>query len=159
MNLDINTPRGQQSLSQERKLVEGLKRAYPSISFIETHKTQPAQVDGLMVRDNVITGVYESKCRNMSAEDMHRFHDEWLVTYEKILHGAEIGKRLCVPFYGFLYLIKDSIGVAIKIADAEGNIYPKVRIERTETQRTINGGSIVRTNAYIDLSGSDTFPV
>ena len=157
MNLDINTPRGQQSLSQERKLIKALAAVYPDISFVETHKALPAQIDGLMVKGETLVGIYENKCRNMSSDDMHKFNDEWLVTYEKIMHGAELSKRLRVPFYGFLYLVKNSTGVAVQITDDEGNIRPKIRIERTETQRTINGGSIVRTNAYIDITDSDTF--
>lgn len=159
VQLDINTERGQQSLSQERVLIRSVQAAYSDIYFIETNKNAPAQIDGFMVRDEEIIGVYESKCRNMNVEQMNRFNDEWLVTFEKILNGAELSKRLYVPFYGLLYLTKEPIGVILKITDERGNILPRVRIEQTTTQKTVNGGSIVRTNAYIDISTCHTFPI
>lgn len=159
MQLDIETVRGQQSLSQERVLIKSAEAVYSDISFIETNKHAPAQIDGFMVRDGEIVGVYESKCRNMTVEQMNRYNDEWLVTFEKILNGAELSKRLYVPFYGLLYLVQEPIGVILKITDEKGNILPRVRIEQTTTQKTINGGSIVRTNAYVDISTCHTFPI
>ena len=159
MQLDINTERGQQSLSQERILIKSAQAVYKDISFIETNKHAPAQIDGFMVRDGEIVGVYESKCRNMTIEQMNRFNDEWLVTFEKILNGAELSKRLYIPFYGLLYLVQEPVGVILKITDEKGNILPRVRIEQTTTQKTINGGSIVRTNAYVDISTCHMFPI
>jgi hypothetical protein len=159
MNLDINTPRGQVSLQQERVLLDSARAAFPGVDFIETDKTGAAQVDGVMVKDNVVVGVYESKCRNLTKEQMHRYGDEWLVTYEKILGGIEVSKRLRVPFYGFIYFTREPIGAFIKIADEEGNILPQIRVAHTVTQMTVNGGSIIRENAYIDLSSGFTFPI
>jgi hypothetical protein len=159
MHLDIATEKGQQSLSQERVLIASAQAAYQDIQFVETNKYAPSQIDGLMIRDGEVIGIYESKCRNMNIEQMHRFNDEWLVTFEKILNAADLSKRLYVPFYGLLYLVQEPIGLILKITDNRGNILPKARIEQTTTQKTINGGSIVRTNAYIDISTCHTFPI
>lgn len=159
MQLDINTEKGQQSLSQERTLISSAQAAYEGILFIETNKSAPAQIDGFMVRNGEVVGVYESKCRNMTIEQMHRFNDEWLITFEKILNGADLSKRLYVPFYGLLYLVQEPIGVILKITDEKGNILPRVRLEQTSTQKTINGGSIIRTNAYVDIGTCHTFPI
>lgn len=159
MQLDITTEKGQQSLSQERVLLASAQAVYQGIQFVETNKNAPAQIDGFMIRDDEIIGVYESKCRNMNVAQMHQFNDEWLVTFEKILNGAALSRRLYVPFYGLLYLVKEPVGLILKITDERGNILPKVRIEQTTTQKTINGGFIVRTNAYIDVSTGHTFPI
>jgi len=159
MNLDIDTPKGQISLQQERQLLDSLRAAYPGKCFVETKKDMPAQIDGVIIEKRTLIGVFESKCRNMTSEQMHKFNDQWLVTYEKIVAGAEISKRLRVPFYGFLFLIDEPIGLNVKITDNEGNFIPDIKIERTKTQRTINGGSIIRTNAYISLETATPFEI
>ena len=56
---------------------------------------------------------------------------------------------LRVPYLGFLYLIKDKIIMYWKITDKYGNFLFDFDIKNTRTQKTINGGSVVRTNAYL----------
>ena len=156
--MDIFTPKGQESLEQERKLLASFCAA-TNYSVIETDKNQPAQVDGFIVNDGVLCGVFESKCRKADVAKMHKWGDEWILTHQKLLDGAEISKRLCTPFYGIVYLLDEPIGIFIKLTDSEGKVLPKVRVENTETQATINGGTVVRANAYIDLSPCLTFPI
>ena len=156
--MDILTPKGQKSLEQERKLLQSFCAAM-QCTVIETDKNRPAQVDGFIVRDGVLFGVFESKCRNATVSQMHRWGDEWILTYQKLLDGAEISRRLCTPFYGIVYLLGEPIGIFIQLTDSEGKILPKVRVDETETQATINGGTAVRLNAYIDISNCYTFPI
>ena len=143
--MDIFTPKGQESLEQERKLLASFCAA-TNYSVIETDKNQPAQVDGFIVDGGVLCGVFESKCRKADVAKMHKWGDEWILTHQKLLDGAEISKRLCTPFYGIVYLLDEPIGIFIKLTDSE-------------TQATINGGTVVRANAYIDLSPCLTFPI
>lgn len=156
--MDILTPKGQESLEQERRLLTSFCAA-TNYSVIETDKNQPAQVDGFIVCDGAICGVFESKCRKANVAQMHRWGDEWILTHQKLLDGVEISKRLRTPFYGIVYLLDEPIGMFIKLTDNEGKILPKVRVENTETRATINGGTAVRANAYIDISDSWTFPI
>ena len=111
-------------------------------------------MDGFTIKGDRITSCFESKCRKMTRRQLAQWGNEWLVTYEKIQHGATLARTLGVPFYGFLYLVPDGIILTVKIADKQGDFLPRIRLERTETQRTINGGKIVRTNAYIDISNA-----
>ena len=155
MSLDINTPKGQESLAQEQEMLDLLHKAFPLATFAQTPKDLPADVDGFAIMGaNKVAAVFESKCRDMSRAQLSKFGDEWLVTFEKIQKGAQIAKSLCVPLVGYLYLVPDKKVLMVRIADENGNFLPKIRIERTETQATTNGGQIVRTNAYIDVSGA-----
>jgi hypothetical protein len=135
-------------------MLDSLRITFPDSMFVNTPKRDSAKVDGFTIRGDQLTSCFESKCRRMTRRQLAEWGNEWLVTYEKIQHGSHLAKTLCVPFYGFLYLVPDSTILIVKIADSTGDLLPRIRLERTETQRTINGGKIVRTNAYIDVSGA-----
>lgn len=160
MSLDIATPAGQTALAQERALLRAVEVSFPAIRCVETKKDAPAKVDGFLVgKGGIVTGVFESKCRDLSREQLRRFGDEWLITFEKIAAGADLARSLCVPFFGFLHLTPDGRGLALRITDEAGNFLPRIRLARTETQRTVNGGLAVRTNAYVNVEGAVEFPV
>ena len=154
MRLDILTPLGQESAREEQEMLDSLRITFPDSMFVNTPKNNPAKVDGFTIRNNQITSCFESKCRQMTRDQLCQWGDEWLVTYEKIVHGATLARTLCVPFYGFLYLVPDGLILTVKIADQNGDFVPPVRLERTTTRKCINGGMSVRTNAYINVSGA-----
>jgi hypothetical protein len=154
MNLDILTPLGQESAREEQEMLDSLRITFPDSMFVNTPKSDPAKVDGFTIKGDQITSCFESKCRKMTRRQLTQWGNEWLVTFEKIQHGAHLAKTLGVPFYGFLYLVPDSMILIVKIADHHGDLLPRIRLDRTETQRTINGGKIIRTNAYIDVTGA-----
>jgi hypothetical protein len=159
MNLDILTPRGQESVTQEQTLIRSFEAHFTEYKVTQTPKEKPSAVDGIIHRNGRIEGIFESKCRDATREQMRGWNDEWLVTFEKIRLGAELARNLCVKFTGLIYLTKSPVGLCVLIADEQGNIVPRVRLERTVTQKTINGGSIIRTNAYIDISDAKEFPI
>jgi hypothetical protein len=99
----------------------------------------------------------EIKAREMTEAELKRFGNEWLVTFEKIQKGALIAKSLCVPFYGVLYLIPDQKTYLVKLTDEHGNIVAPMRLEVTETQATCNGGTALRTNAYVSVEGAKVY--
>jgi len=154
MSLDILTPKGQESAREEQEMLDSLRITFPDSMFVNTPKHNPSKVDGFTIRNNEITSCFESKCRQMTRDQLSKWGDEWLVTYEKIVHGANLAKSLCVPFYGFLYLVPDGLILTIKIADHNGDLMPPIRLERTETSKCINGGKVIKTNAYINVTGA-----
>tara|TARA_Y100001951_G_C11172205_1_gene200944 strand:- start:51 stop:539 length:489 start_codon:yes stop_codon:yes gene_type:complete len=155
MNLDINTERGQASLEYERKMLDRIRHMMCSkhknnSALIETDKNMDAKIDGIIIKDNQISGIFESKCRNMSLMDLRNF-GSWLVTLDKIMDGKKLSTMLRVPFIGFLYLIKDNIVMYWKITDKFGDFLFDFEVRNTKTQKTINGGTAFRTNAYLPL--------
>jgi hypothetical protein len=129
-----------------------LKR-YPRFSYVETPKDQPADIDGFICRGTTMVSGVEVKCRMMSYHDLiNKFDSEWLITYDKIERGISICRSLCIDFRGFLYLVPEKILIIVKIWDHKTGEDCIMKIEETRTQATVNGGSIVRLNAYVDVS-------
>ena len=149
MDLDINTKKGQESLRHEKKMLEKIEHSF-SVQLIETPKKMDSKIDGIIVKDDQISGIFESKCRDMSYMELLDYKS-WLVTFNKIMDGKKISEMLRVPFFGFLYLIPDELVFYWKITDEFGEFRFGFNIKRTLTRKTINGGTAIRTNAYLPV--------
>jgi hypothetical protein len=151
-SLDILTTRGQLSLEHENKMLFTIKEKY-SVDIITTNKTKPCLCDGFTTRDNIITGLFESKCRNASLEDFKKW-GSWLITYKKIDGLAWLSNKLCVPAIGLLYSIPDDTILMWEITNSEGDYLFKFNVEKTVTQETVNGGTIERENAFLPMKNA-----
>jgi len=159
IELDILTPKGQKSLSDERDVKRWFESTF-NLKYVETPKHRAAFVDAVIIKDEVVA-VVETKCRyNTSLDDFKtKFSNEWLVTWEKLNSGIRISKDLAVPFYGILYLVESGIVMTIVVSDSLGNVVAPIRLETTVTQATINGGSANRTNAFINMKTAKTYSI
>ena len=83
--MDILTKKGQKSLEYERTMLERIS-ILRKVNIIETDKNMDAKVDGMISQDNQLTGIFESKCRDMSLMKLREF-GSWLVTFDKIMDG------------------------------------------------------------------------
>ena len=153
--LDVNTPKGQQSLQHELRAVELWNYHYPQFTYVHTPKDGPAYVDAVIVDNEAqVVAVVEQKSRNMTLEQLQKWDNEWLITYDKIEAGRYVGNALGVSYMGFLYLIPDDLLIIQQISDGAGAWTCNFRTAVTETQETINGGLIARENAYINLDNA-----
>jgi hypothetical protein len=158
-HLDINTPAGQETLKQEREIKAFIERS-GKVRYCETNKKLPARVDAILINDEGLLAVAETKCRDNTQRDLHvAFKNEWLVTWDKISVSIDIARALCVPLVGYLYLVPSRVVLSIRIMNERGLILPPIRLEATETQATVNGGKIVRTNAYIGMGKAKVWPL
>ena len=151
--MDILTKKGQKSLEYEREMLERIRhnlcKTHKEDSYlIETDKNMDAKVDGIIVKNNQVSGIFESKCRDLSLMQLMDF-GSWLVTLDKIMDGKRLSEMLRVPYIGFLYLIKDKIIMYWKITDKYGDFTFDFEVKKTKTQKTINGGTACRVNAYL----------
>ncbi|MFW6246990.1 MAG: hypothetical protein ACOC22_02320 [bacterium] len=153
MGLDINTPKGQISLTQEKIMLNHIEECW-GVQIVETNKKDSALVDGIILKNNEIVGICENKCRNMTYDTLVNSYGSWLITYSKLEIGQIASKIFKVPFIGFLYLVDDDITLFWKITDNEGNFLFEFKTEETPTQATINGGSAIRLNAYLPVEFS-----
>jgi hypothetical protein len=149
MSLDITTPKGQVSLKDEQIVARWFNRKEGYI-YAQTPKHSPAKVDAVLVKGDTIIGLAETKCRYGVPLSKLRtaWHNEWLVTWEKVESGLKMAEQLCVPLFGFLYLVDDDVLLIANLSKAE------IRQEFTETQETINGGKIVRENGFIPMENA-----
>lgn len=154
MTLDINTPRGQETLAQERRVAEIVAAAAPGVAYLGTPKGEPAAVDAILTRGTDLIAVAETKCRNLTREQLAGYGDEWLVTWDKIMRARSVALGLGVPLIGFLYLTPEDRLLSLRITDASGALLVPIRIESTLTQATVNGGTARRNNAYLSLASA-----
>lgn len=154
MRLDINTEKGQKSLQHEREVQDIIRNNW-KVSIIETPKLHSSKCDGFLVRDNNIIALFETKCRyDMTYSELLE-RGTWLVTLEKIEACKKISTLLQIPFIGFLYLRPNHSDERIllfwKITNTNGDYLFEFESYEQETQKTINGGTIVRKNAYLPI--------
>jgi|10_taG_2_1085330.scaffolds.fasta_scaffold68660_4 hypothetical protein len=157
-NLDVNTPKGQESVEDEQIMLKQIRKVW-ELDVVETPKKEAAKIDTMLIRDNVLVGITENKCRyNMYLKDDHFYlskynktYDSWLITNEKIESGRILAGALCVPFFGFLHLVDDDTILWWKIASGDGKFLIDFDRKESETQATINGGTIMRENAYLPI--------
>ena len=156
--LDIATPAGRLTLADEAAAAELFTGHQPRFRYVETPKDKPALVDALLLRGDELFAVVETKCRNESSESFfQKFGGRWLVTLEKVLEARKTAVALQLPLVGFLYLNKDKTLLVQKIAEPDGKFVASMVIKTTETQATCNGGTAIRTNAYIDMTKAKVY--
>jgi hypothetical protein len=154
MSLDINTPRGQESVQEERDMLDIIKSRYHASQFFHTPIKRAALIDGFIVKNNELIAIYESKCRRESLDSFkaHPFNNEWMISHHKINSGASLSKALAVPLWGFLYLVQDRKVIAIQFTDDKGNYIQPMRIERKKTSKCCNGGTMLDTCVFININ-------
>lgn len=151
--LDIHTPKGQESLRNEEKMLKYISNCW-GVEIIQTNKNESAVCDGFLVKDCVIVALFESKCRKLLYEEMEEY-GSWLITHEKIKQCRLLSEYLKVPFIGFLYLIKSNMVMFWKITDEDGKYNFTFETANTETKRTINDGITIRENAFLPFSNGE----
>jgi len=147
MGLDVNTPLGIKSKANEMKMLKFVSWAW-GVNIMQTNKNGSAACDGFIFRGDELSGIFESKCRNLSLDELEAYKS-WLVTNEKIEKCAQLSKLLNTPFIGLLYLLKDNLIMYWQITDANGKYVFEFEVAETETRKTVNGGTATRKNAYL----------
>jgi hypothetical protein len=159
--LDIYTERGQRTLADELLAVAIFERRNPGMQYVHTDKESDARVDAVIVDKSTrtIRSAVLMSCRyNLGVHDFRSmFGSEWLLTAQKIDDGAAVAAALRAKLVGMLYLCDEGALLCQTIADADGQTCVPIRTAVTRTQRTVNGGTIERLNAFIDMSNCVTY--
>jgi hypothetical protein len=157
-NLDINTPRGQQTLTDEKRAVELFTNQYKRWKYQHTNKTTMAKADAILTKDDEVAGLVLMSCRYNCSVDtmMTTWGAEWLLTWRKLAIGALLARYLQTPLYGFIYIVAEDTLLIKKLFDP---LKPEpwcaaFHTELTQTQATVNGGSVIRRNAYIKIDNA-----
>ena len=155
--MDILTPKGQQTLHQEREAVRIFGDSFPEYKFTETPKDRPADIDGIIsLHGTMVCGV-EVKCRNMTMDVLvNEYGKKWLVTADKIDRCVNVCKSLAIDFRGFLYLVPEKTLLIVPIWSYKDGFTCKIDRAGSLTQGTVNGGIAYRVNAYIHIENVTT---
>lgn len=153
--LDCLTPKGRQAIADARRGLDMIGRQY-----LETSQRGASRIDGFFLNDSrtIVTGVYEAKARDITLSVLKvEYKNEWLVTWDKIQCAIDVARSLSVPFYGVIYLTRDGICLRLRITNSAGDEIVPIRTDFTQTAKTVNGGQIVRENAFIDISSAEIY--
>ena len=151
--MDILTPKGLETLAQEKEAISLFLQSFPGFEFIETPKDTPADIDGFITKNGAIISGVEVKCRNMTVDVLDtKYKYQWLVTADKLDRGVSVCERLGTDFRGFLYLVPDKMLFIVPIFSYQAGWLIEPEYEMTKTQATVNGGIAERLNAYVDVS-------
>jgi hypothetical protein len=155
MSLDVLTIKGQKSILQEQDAIKIWHTHFPTLRYSETPKQKPAAVDAILVGENGVAGVIETKCREMTFETFENTYNfKWLVTFSKLMNAVNVAEALQVKLIGFLYLVPNQTLLCKTLWSPTNGYETAFDVAKTETQRTINGGLAMRDNAYIDMKGA-----
>lgn len=154
--MDILTPAGQETIQHELMAIARLSKAIPSLRYVHTPKHMPVRVDALLMQGDSIYAVVECKCRkDVTLEEFRsRYGNSWLVTFDKLVAARKLAMQLGVPLVGLVYFVQSDRLLAVRLCEADGEWLCSMRIARTQTQATVNGGSIVRANAYVSMDSA-----
>ena len=129
------------------------------MSYVRTPDHLPARVDAVIVKGGRIAGVVETKCRyDMTRASLRdEFKNEWLVSMHKVESLKAASASMCVPAYGFLYVVRDGLLLVKRITDEAGEYDIPFRVDRKETQKNCNGGTKKEPNAYISMANAPEY--
>jgi hypothetical protein len=109
------------------------------------------EIDGMLT----LYGIAEIKSRKMAGDRIlnreYVAQNGYLVTNEKLRYGAVVSSFYKVPFFLIVNLLLDKRILVWQITDKAGNFTMDYKIIETKTQKTCNGGEIVRKNAFLPL--------
>lgn len=148
-NLDIDTEKGQKSLNEEMLMLKYISECW-NVKIQITKKDTPSVYDGVIMVNDKIAGIFESKNRQMNLYTLEKW-GSWLITFEKLENCRLIAKEKKVPFYGFLGIQHSKLVMFWKISDSEGNYLFPFDHHHSLTQATTNGGDAYRDNAYLPI--------
>lgn len=154
--LDCETPLGKEFMNEQYKTQSILEaRGYTIVNTPSADHNSDIflakEVDGRLT----LYGIAEIKSRKKAGDVvLNRDYVEkhgYLVTYDKIKYGAQISSFYKVPFFLIVNLLLDNRILVWQLTDKYGNKTIEYKIADTKTQKTCNGGEIVRRNAYLPL--------
>lgn len=112
---------------------------------------QFALIDGVAYMNHEITHIIEFKSRDESWDSMMHY-GTYLISWDKIQNGMTMAKMMRVPFILIVYLVQSDMVLGVELATEDGTLAVNdIEVKETRTQRSIQGGSVMRKNAYIDL--------
>lgn len=152
MTLAVNSEKGKETVIKEKKMLRYVSDCL-NIKIKITSKDGASSYDGFItdfIDDSKPTGVFESKNREATLEQFEEW-GSWLITFEKLEKCRAKAKKYGVPLYGFLGIEYSNVVMYWKITDCEGNYIFDFEHKPTWTQETVNGGWVLRDNAFLPL--------
>ena len=120
MTLDVTTPKGLETLEQERVELSILKSRYPLLTFAHTPKDRESAVDGAIIEGDQWVGLFLSSCRNLTRNQLKGFGNDVILTYKKMHKAVDLAERSCIPVFGYFFLIPERLVMVVKVINDRG---------------------------------------
>tara|TARA_B100001123_G_scaffold319340_1_gene357999 strand:- start:3084 stop:3569 length:486 start_codon:yes stop_codon:yes gene_type:complete len=150
--VDCRTPKGEVAIALEQTAAA---RICAALRCRGIRLPATARLDRLLVRDNTLVALAEIKSRNLTRAQLDEY-GSYLVTARKLDDLAAAAALYACPAYLFVFLALDEDIIYWPVADASGRICVDHTRAHTETQKSINGNTARRQNAYLALEGCQT---
>lgn len=112
-----------------------------------------SEVDGFVLENNEFKYVYEIKVRDLNYDHLQeRFNNEVLISKSKIDAGVMLSRICKIPFYIFVFCLKDNTLLLKRITDGKGQVDAVIRYDVTKTKKTIEGGEAERENGFVQMT-------
>lgn len=157
MSLDCETPMGQLFIKEQKRVEKMISNCgYTVVSTsCNDHRSDiilSKEIEGRLT----ICGVGEIKARISAGGrpltvDYLRENGGYLITSDKLKYGAMMSSMLSAPFFVIVSVIADQTILIWKITDKLGDYTEKFVTRETKTIKTVNGGEVVRTNAFLSM--------
>jgi len=155
--LDCETPLGRQFIEEQYRVQRKLQeRGY--IVFNSAGKSNHSDVFLCKEEDGwpTLVGIAEIKCRKSAAgQQINRQYlidnGGYLITYSKLKYGAMVSGIHMVPFFVIVSLIDEGVILVWQITNRTGSFLEEIMHRITTTRKTVNGGEIQRTNAFLQM--------
>lgn len=186
-DIDAMSPRGLVAIEWARKGLHAWSRENTKYCWMETKQDRYADLDVIIGKpdgswsEKHIGQPVDARCLWIDAEldqvmeiksrfdvTKEKFFGEWkgtwLVTYDKLKRCYDTAFSLRTNLTGLLVLVDSKVCYHKLLAEYNkdtGGLEWRIKFEvmTTETQKTINGGTALRENAYIDMNGVDEIKI
>jgi hypothetical protein len=153
--LDCETERGKTFISHQRD-TQGIieSKGYKIIEMAQKDSHSDVIIAHLVNGYYTICGIGEIKCREMAGSvplTRDYLKRGYLITYEKLLHGAKLSETLRTPFYIIVNLLLERVILIWRITNDKGEFEFEFTTKESRTQSTCNGGVSYRLNAYLPI--------
>jgi len=160
--LGIETMKGKEAVRREREALDAFCRHHHHMDYVAPPADEPAVVDAFFTVNSGkdLYAVVEVKSRSMTKKKLAGDYGwEMLITNDKVERGRMMGNMLCSPFVVILYLVPDKIMLVQQISDKYGDLTVDLEVRETISQKTVNGGEVLRDNAFINMKDAKEYKV
>lgn len=152
--LDCDTPLGKVYIDEQYKTQKLLEaRGYTIVNTPSKDHTSDIMLAKPIDGKLTLYGLAEIKSRRNAGEVIidrgYVKKNGYLVTFNKIKYGSMASAFYKVPFFLIVNLLNDNVILIWQITDHVGNYTIDFKTIDTKTQKTCNGGEIVRRNAFL----------
>jgi hypothetical protein len=148
-NLGCNTEVGRVYIQKQAECIDIISQKW-NVNIFNTSDTEIADIDGIIVKNNIVVGAIEIKSRETTLEQLKKW-GSYLITFEKLIKLRDVCKSLCINGLVGVFLIKDKKIVYWKVCNSKGEFLISLEAKVSTTQKHCNGDEIDRFNAYLSL--------